>query len=295
MAVGPVSDFWPAPAKINRFLRIVGRRADGYHLLQTVFQFLDYCDYLSFEIRDDNQINRLNEIPDIAAEDDLTIRAARLLQQNSGTSRGVDITIDKNIPPGGGLGGGSSNAATALVALNHYWKTGLSSDELAGLGLQLGADVPVFVRGRSAWAEGVGERLTPVDLEEPWFLVLIPDCRVHTGKVFADPELTRDSEPITMRGSISEFYGNDCEAVVFKRYPTVAAAAQWLSHYAKPRLTGTGACVYATFADQTSAEKVLMAIPANLQGFISRGCNRSPLQKRLQRATIASLSDTLGP
>jgi 4-diphosphocytidyl-2-C-methyl-D-erythritol kinase len=275
---------WPAPAKLNRFLHIVGRRADGYHRLQTVFQFIDRCDYLSLAVRADGLIRRQGEVSGVPAEDDLTVRAACLLQQTCGVSQGVTITIDKRLPLGGGLGGGSSDAATTLVALNQYWQTGLSTEQLAALGLQLGADVPVFVHGRAAWAEGVGERLTPLaDLDEPWFVVLVPACTVATGAVFKDPELTRNSQPITIHDCVAGNVGNDCEAVVYRRYPEVAAAAQWLTGYGQARLTGTGACVFAAFADQRAAEQVIARLPTALSGFLARGLNRSPLQERLQQ------------
>lgn len=275
---------WPAPAKLNRFLHIVGRRADGYHLLQTVFQFIDRCDYLTFTIRADGLIQRRGEIAGVPAEDDLSLRAARLLQQSGGVRQGVTIAIDKRLPLGGGLGGGSSDAATTLVALDHYWRTGLTTAELATLGLELGADVPVFVHGQAAWAEGVGERLTPLEeLDEPWFVVLAPPCTVATRAVFGDPKLTRDSQPVTIRDFVAGKVRNDCEGVVYERYPAVAAAARWLGGYGQTRLTGTGACVFATFADRPAAERVLARLPPSLPGFVARGLNRSPLRERLRR------------
>ena len=279
---------WPAPAKLNRFLRIVGRRADGYHLLQTMFQFLDICDYLSFTPCRDGQIQRQNEISGVAADDDLSIRAARLLKQVSGIDAGVTIAIDKRLPIGGGLGGGSSDAATTLVALNHYWQIGLSTNELAKLGVSLGADVPVFIHGHAAWGEGIGDQLTPVIPDEPWFVVLKPSCTIATSVIFNDPKLTRDSQPIKMRDFVGDDAGNDCESVVFERYPAVAAAANWLSHYAKAHLTGTGSCVFAAFLDKQTAQRALARLPTGLDGFLARGCNRSLLQERLQRARIAS-------
>ncbi|MEH6874069.1 MAG: 4-(cytidine 5'-diphospho)-2-C-methyl-D-erythritol kinase [Candidatus Competibacter sp.] len=278
---------WPAPAKLNLMLRIVGRRADGYHLLQTVFQFLDCCDWLWFEPRTDGAITRDGEIFDVPPEADLTVRAARLLQQTTGIGRGALIRIDKRLPMGGGLGGGSSDAATTLVALNHYWRTGLTLAELADLGLRLGADVPVFVRGRAAWAEGIGERLTPVDLDEPWFVVLTPSCHVATGAVFDAPELTRDSPLITITDFLMGAGGNDCAAVVYRRYPEVAAAAAWLARHGQGRLTGTGACVFAAFPDPDSAGRVLDQLPPGWTGFVARGRNRSPLHERLTREHVA--------
>jgi 4-diphosphocytidyl-2-C-methyl-D-erythritol kinase len=274
---------WPAPAKLNRFLHIVGRRADGYHLLQTVFQFLDRGDDLYFTPRADGVITRQGEVPGVAVADDLTVRAAQLLQQTAGVRQGVTIQMVKRLPLGGGLGGGSSDAATTLVALNHYWRTGLSVAALAALGLRLGADVPVFVHGQAAWAEGVGEQLMPVTLDEPWFVVLVPACPVATGVVFNDPELTRNSRPVTMPDFTAGATGNDCEAVVYRRYPAVAAAAAWLAQYGQVRLTGTGACVFAAFAEQPTAADVLARLPASLTGFLARGLNRSPLLARWQR------------
>ena len=278
---------WPAPAKLNRFLHILGRRADGYHQLQTIFQFLDIADELRFIPRSDGLIERIKELPGVPAEQDLSIRAARLLQQASGSTQGVSLQIDKKIPLGGGLGGGSSNAATTLLALNHYWRTGLSLSELAELGLRLGADVPVFVHGKAAWAEGVGEQLTPLpELDRPWFVVLMPACSVATGEVFSDPGLTRDSPAIKIRALVTDDHRNDCETVVFRRYPLIAKAAKWLSKYAKARLSGTGACVFAAFVERAEAEQVLASKPADLAGFVSRGNNGSRLHQRLQEAKI---------
>ncbi len=287
VAVDPSA--WPAPAKLNLMLRIVGRRADGYHLLQTVFQFLDYGDWLWFTPRPDQVIERVGEVPGVSPEADLAVRAARLLQQTSGTAQGVTIRIVKNLPMGGGLGGGSSDAATALVALNHYWRTGLSLTELAALGVQLGADVPVFVHGHAAWAEGIGEQLTPVMLDEPWFVVLKPPCAVATGAVFHDPELTRNSPLSTIADFVNGAGGNDCEAVVYRRYPEVAAAAAWLAQHGAARLTGTGACVFAAFPDAECARQVLAQLPPGWAGWVARGCNRSPLQERLARAQPGSV------
>ncbi len=274
---------WPAPAKLNLMLRIVGRRPDGYHLLQTVFQFLDRSDRLWFELRADGGLVREGVVVDVAPEADLTIRAARLLQQVTGTGYGATIRIEKRLPMGGGLGGGSSDAATTLVALNHYWQTGLSLAQLAELGLQLGADVPVFVHGQAAWAEGVGERLTPLELPEPWFLVLTPACQVATGAIFNDPELTRNSPLRTIADFVGGAGGNDCEAVVYRRYPEVAAAAAWLSRQGVARLTGTGAGVFTAFPDAGSAQQVLEQLPPGWTGFVAQGRNYSPLDERLAR------------
>lgn len=272
---------WPAPAKVNRLLRIVGRRPDGYHLLQTVFQLVDYCDRLWFLPRDDGRIHRVNPLPGVDPEADLTVRAARLLQAETGARRGVDIRIDKRIPMGGGLGGGSSDAATTLVALNQIWGSQVPLEVLGRWALQLGADVPVFVHGRSAWAEGIGEQLTPLVLEEPWFAVVVPGVSVETRAVFADPELTRQSAPITITDFLSGRNGNDCEPIVRQRYPEVGAALDWLGQYAEACLTGTGSSVYATFDDEYAARAVLEDLPTRWRGFVARGLNRSPLIERL--------------
>ncbi|MGM0594058.1 MAG: 4-(cytidine 5'-diphospho)-2-C-methyl-D-erythritol kinase [Pseudomonadota bacterium] len=275
---------WPAPAKLNLFLHITGRREDGYHLLQTVFQFLDYGDTLHFSPRNDGAIHRLNALPGVAEADDLVVRAARLLQQHTGCRLGADIRLDKRLPMGGGLGGGSSDCATTLVALNHLWGLGLESDTLAELGLSLGADVPVFVRGQAAWAEGVGEILTPVSLPQPWFVVLIPPVEVNTGKIFCDPQLTRDTQALKIRDFLAGHGKNDCQAVVSQHYPAVAEALDWLGQHGKAMMTGTGACVFAAFETQQQAERVLAARPQQMEGFVARGRNRSPLLQRLAAA-----------
>lgn len=280
-ATGGAAAPWPAPAKLNLFLHVTGRRADGFHLLQTVFQFLDYGDVLHFALRGDGVVRRMNDLPGVAAESDLVVRAARLLQAATGCARGVDITVEKVLPMGGGLGGGSSDAATTLVALNALWRLGLDEERLAALGLSLGADVPVFVRGRAAWAEGVGERLEPVDLPEPWYLVLVPPVGVATAAVFGAPELTRDCPPITIRDFLAGRGGNVCEPVVRGRFPAVAEALDWLGRFAPARMTGTGCCVFAAFADEDQARAVAAQLPAGWRGFVARGCNRSPLLERL--------------
>jgi len=277
---------WPAPAKLNLFLHITGRREDGYHLLQTVFQFLDHGDTLTFQPTEDGQIQLLTPLPGVPQAQDLTVRAATLLKRTTHCPYGVTIQIDKRLPMGGGLGGGSSDAATTLVALNQLWGTGLSVEQLADLGLQLGADVPVFVRGQAAWAEGVGEELTPVELPEPWFLVLIPPVQVATGEIFNDPELTRDCHGITIRDFLGGQGGNVCQPLVAKRYPAVAAALDWLGHYARAIMTGTGACVFAAFEAESEARKVFEKRPEGWQGFVARGLNRSPLLQRLAEAQV---------
>ncbi len=274
---------WPAPAKLNLFLHITGRRADGYHELQSLFQFLDYGDELRFTVRADGVIRALHSLPGVASEHDLTLRAARLLRECAGSPLGADIELTKRLPIGGGLGGGSSDAATTLVALNQLWKLGLSVDELGELGLRLGADVPVFVHGRAAWAEGVGERLTPVDLPEPWYLVIAPPCRVSTGEIFAAPDLTRDAKPITIRDFLAGKGGNDCEAPVSRRYPEVAEALRWLGRHAPARMTGTGGGVFAAFPDEPSARRIAQQFtgqrPDGGQALVAQGLNLSPLYR----------------
>ena len=275
---------WPAPAKVNLFLHVVGRRADGYHLLQTMFQFLSMGDDLEFAVRGDGEIRRLNELPGVPAETDLVVRAARLLQLATGTPHGADIRTHKRLPLGGGLGGGSSNAATVLVALNELWDTHLSLAALATLGLQLGADVPVFVHGQAAWAEGVGERLTPVDLPEPWFLVIHPACQVPTGAVFGDPELTRNTPVSTIHGLSPAAAHNDCEPVTRRLFPAVAQALDWLTKFAPARMSGTGACIFAEFESEAAATIVGHQVPSQWTWFVAAGCNRSPLCERLALA-----------
>ena len=275
---------WPAPAKLNLFLHITGRRPDGYHELQTVFQFLDYGDDISFSTRADGEIRRTGGDYGIDADDDLVLRAARSLQEKSGTNLGADVAVSKRIPMGGGLGGGSSDAATVLVALNSLWGAGLSVDKLAAIGLQLGADVPVFVRGHAAWAEGVGEKLAPVDPPEDWFLILHPGCHVPTGRIFNDPDLTRNTPPITIRDFLKGAVHNDCEPVVFAAFPEVAAAARWLRERSGDvRMTGTGACLFARCRDRDQAAAIAAEIPAPWQGFAARAVNRSPLLCRLEQ------------
>ena len=280
-AAGALS--WPAPAKLNLFLHITGRRPDGYHTLQSVFQFLDIVDQICLRVTADGVIRRLTALPGVAPEQDLTVRAARLLQSAAGVTAGVDIQVDKRLPLGGGLGGGSSDAATVLVALNRLWGLGWSEDQLATLGLQLGADVPVFVRGHAAWAEGVGEILTPIELPEPWYLVLIPPVTVSTAEIFSAPELTRDTPPIRIPAFLAGAGDNDCAPVVRARYPVIGQYLDWLSQFGHARLTGTGACVFAAFPDQAAAQQVLAQRPADWRGFVAQGRNRSPLHHVLEQ------------
>lgn len=276
--------YWPAPAKLNLLLRVTGRRADGYHELQTVFQFLDRGDRLWFETADDGTIDLQGGLPGVPPGQDLIVRAARALLAHTGHDPGVRIRLDKRLPAGGGLGGGSSDAATTLVALNALWKLGLSVDQLAGIGLQLGADVPVFVRGRAAWAEGVGERLTPLtDLPEPWYLVLNPAVEVSTAVVFSDPGLTRNAPPLKIPAFVSGEGSNQLQQVVVRRYPEVGKALNWLNKFQPARMTGSGACVFAACVDRSQAESILRQIPAPWSGFVARGCNRSPLLQRLEQ------------
>lgn len=268
---------WPAPAKLNLMLHIVGRREDGYHLLQTVFQLLDVGDRLRFRLREDGRIVRRSEIPGVAADEDLCVRAARLLQAHAGCRRGCEIELDKMLPMGGGLGGGSSDAATTLVALNHLWGLGLDRATLAERGLQLGADVPVFVHGHSAWGEGVGERLTPLELPSRWYVVLHPGVHISTAELFAAPELKRDCPPLAAADYVPGMGENVFQPLVVARYPAVAEALDWLGRFAPARLTGTGACVFAAFEDEAAARAVLAQCPAKMTGFVARGVMNSPL------------------
>jgi 4-diphosphocytidyl-2-C-methyl-D-erythritol kinase len=272
---------WPAPAKLNLCLHIVGRRADGYHLLQTAFQFIEPLDRLRFYKRPDGVIERCSSLEGVPSETDLVVRAARLLAQQMGCTYGVGIDLEKHIPLQAGLGGGSSDAATVLVALNQIWGAGLNETELKALGLKLGADVPVFVGGVSAWAEGVGEILTPCDFPETVYVVIKPRAAVSTAEIFQASELTRNSPITTIRASLAAGGRNDCTQTVRGRYPEVAEALDWLQHYGDARLTGTGACVFAAMPDIAEAERVRTRIPARWAGFITVGCNRSPLLARL--------------
>ncbi|MEX6501723.1 4-(cytidine 5'-diphospho)-2-C-methyl-D-erythritol kinase [Pseudomonas zhanjiangensis] len=272
----------PAPAKLNLMLHILGRRADGYHELQTLFQFLDHGDELGFALRQDGQIRLHTEVAGVSHDSNLIVRAARQLQAQSACALGADIWLDKRLPMGGGIGGGSSDAATTLLGLNHLWQLDWDEDRLASLGLSLGADVPVFVRGRAAFAEGIGEKLTPLQLDEPWFLVAIPQVLVSTAEVFSDPELTRDTPPIKVRSLLEGGGHNDCQPVVQKRYPEVHNALILLNKFVPTRLTGTGACVFGSFPNKDDADKVARQLPVTLPSFVAQGRNVSMLHRKLE-------------
>jgi 4-diphosphocytidyl-2-C-methyl-D-erythritol kinase len=291
VTTGPAQHF-PAPAKLNLMLRIVGRRADGYHLLQTVFRFVDYGDTITLKVRADGQIRRTRDLPGIPEDGDLTVRAARLLQRATGTAFGAEIEVEKRIPLGAGLGGGSSDAATVLVALNHLWRTGLGRADLQALGLELGADVPVFVFGESAWGEGIGERLTPVALPPAWYVVLTPRVSVATAAVFSHPDLKRDSKTIKIQGfsaaDLQATATNDMQALVCRLYPEVARHLEWLSaqvmveggssmRHGTALMTGSGAAVFAAFEREHDAREVLARLPGTMSGFVARGLDRHPL------------------
>lgn len=273
-----------APAKLNLFLHITGRRADGYHNLQTLFQILDYGDTLSFKLLD-NAIEMESSIPGVADEDNLVLKAARLLKQQTGHEGGASIQLDKRLPMGGGLGGGSSDAATTLLGLNALWKLNLDLKELAALGLQLGADVPVFIRGNSALAEGVGEQLTPIQIPPRWYLVICPQIAVNTGKIFAHPELTRDSAAIKIPALLEEGQRNDCQKVVESLYPQIGEARKWLDQFGSARLTGTGSCLFTAFESEAEAREILAQVPAKWSAFVARGLNQSPVHLTLEKLT----------
>jgi 4-diphosphocytidyl-2-C-methyl-D-erythritol kinase len=272
---------WPAPAKLNLFLHIVGRRPDGYHDIQTVFQLVDLADRIFITPRRDREIRRLAGPAEIAPEQDLCLRAARRLQEASGFGRGAEIRLEKNIPLQGGLGGGSSDAATTLVALNEIWGLRLPPSVLAELGLGLGADIPFFVLGQTAWGEGIGERLTPLELPSKHYAIVFPGVGIPTAEIFQAPELTRKSAETTIRGFLKAGGRNDCEPVVTGRSPEVRRALSWLAKRGDARLTGTGSCVFAAFDDRGSALAALEGLPSGWRGFVARGLGRSPLQERL--------------
>ncbi|SUB82734.1 4-diphosphocytidyl-2-C-methyl-D-erythritol kinase [Pragia fontium] len=274
---------WPSPAKLNLFLYITGRRPDGYHDLQTLFQFLDYGDTLNFTVRQDDQIRLLTPLDGVPEQQNLIVRAAKRLRQFSGCKLGADITIEKILPMGGGLGGGSSNAATVLVALNHLWKCHVTVDELCQIGLELGADVPVFIYGHAAFAEGVGEKFQPAEPKEKWYLVAHPGVHIATPVIFSDADLIRNTPKRSLLTLLDTPFSNDCEPIARKRFPEVEQLISWLLEYAPSRLTGTGACVFAEFESQAAALNVLKQAPEWLHGFVAQGVNTSPLQSVLSR------------
>jgi 4-diphosphocytidyl-2-C-methyl-D-erythritol kinase len=272
---------YPAPAKLNLFLHVVGRRRDGYHLLQSVFTLVDLHDRLRLRVREDAGIHRVNDVPGVAAAEDLALRAARLLQEASGIAQGVDIEIDKRIPLGGGLGGGSSDAATVLLALNRLWRTGFDREALAEIGAGLGADVPFFIFGRPAWAEGIGDRLRDIEVPQAWYAILTPPAQVSTQAVYTASELTRNTEPLKMEDFSAQprdpRFHNDLEPVVAARYPVVAKHLEWLRRHGDARMTGSGSCVFAAFDSREGAERVIGALPESMSGFIAQGLTHHPL------------------
>jgi len=268
---------YPAPAKLNLFLHVIGQRADGYHLLQTAFRLIDVCDWLRFSPRSDSEIRIARALPGIEEGENLIVRAARLMQAAVGSRPGVDIDVEKNIPVGGGLGGGSSDGATTLAVLNRLWQVGLPDATLSSMALSLGADVPFFLFGGNAFAEGVGEQLAPLALPPAWYVVLVPPIAVSTRAIFASPELTRNSKTITISGFSAGFGKNDLEPVVCRRHGEVAAHLEWLKRFGNARLSGSGACVFAEFATEREARSVLSRMPADIRGFAVRGLDRHPL------------------
>ena len=268
---------YPAPAKLNLFLHVVGRRADGYHLLQTLFRLVDHGDALRFSPRADGDVRLATPLQGVAPESDLTVRAARLLQRETGCRLGAEIAVDKRLPMGGGLGGGSSDAATVLLALNHLWQLGLPRSRLQQIGLTLGADVPVFVGGRNAFAEGVGEALQPLDLPPAWYVVLEPPVAVPTAAIFGAAELARDTAPMIVADWAPGFGINDLQPVAVARFPVVADYLRWLDAYGEARMSGSGACVFAEFANQQAALAVLGELPSTMVGWVAAGLERHPL------------------
>ncbi|MCY9802250.1 4-(cytidine 5'-diphospho)-2-C-methyl-D-erythritol kinase [Vibrio scophthalmi] len=278
---------WPSPAKLNLFLYITGRRANGYHELQTLFQFLDHGDELTITANKSGEITLSPDIPGVALHDNLIWRAATALQQFTGCQYGADIQLQKILPMGGGIGGGSSNAATVLVALNHLWQTSCTDDQLAEIGLKLGADVPVFVRGHAAFAEGVGEEIIAVEPEEKYYLVVRPDVSIATVDIFTHPDLTRDTEKRPLSELLENNYENDCEKIVRMLYPEVDKQLSWLLQYAPSRLTGTGSCVFAEFIHENDAQQVLEQLPDTVSAFVAKGNNVSPLYQTLANYRLA--------
>lgn len=279
---------WPAPAKLNLMLRIVGRRADGYHLLQTVFQFVELCDWIRFHSDASGHVSLKNPLPDVPEADDLTVRAAMLLKAVTGCQYGVCIEVEKNLPMGGGLGGGSSDAATVLVVLNKLWDLQLPTEKLMDLGLSLGADVPIFVYGHASWAEGVGEEIQPIILPEQWVVIIKPDCHVNTKEIFCAEELTRDSKSIKISDFTAGQQQNDCLDVVCQLYPSVKNALVDLSEFSDAKLTGTGACVFAQFDSEKNAMSAYESLKEKWQVYVTKCVNESPLFSLLK--TGGSLS-----
>jgi len=274
---------YPAPAKLNLFLHVIGRRADGYHLLQSVFTLIDRCDAIRIRPRAGGAIVRVNDVPGVPSDEDLAVRAARALQRATGTSMGAEIEVEKRIPIGGGLGGGSSDAATVLLALDRLWGTRMPADELRGLGATLGADVPFFLFGESAWVEGVGERLAPIAVPPRWYVVLVPPVSVPTAAIFAAPELTRNTEPLKMEDfSARTEVRNDLQAPAVARYPAIGEHLDWLRRRAHARMTGSGGCVFAAFETREAAQRVIDELPASMHGFVARGLEHHPLREQLQ-------------
>lgn len=271
-----------SPAKINLFLHIIGRRSDGYHLLQTAYQFINFYDDMFFSSRTDSTISLQSSSQEILPEENLIFKAAKLLQAHSSCQSGINIRLTKRIPLGGGLGGGSSNAATTLLALNKLWEINLNKEELAQLGLTLGADIPIFIHGRAAFAEGIGEKFYPIDPPEDWFLVIFPNCKVSTEKIFSDSQLTRNTPEITIAEFFENGGHNDCEPVARKHFPEIANTLDWLNQYTTARMTGTGSSVFATFKSKEAALKVAEKIPASLNSIIVRGTNHSLLHMAMK-------------
>ncbi|HQU61557.1 MAG: 4-(cytidine 5'-diphospho)-2-C-methyl-D-erythritol kinase [Burkholderiales bacterium] len=276
---------FPAPAKLNLFLHVVGRRPDGYHLLQTVFRLLDFYDQIDLKVRDDGVIRLIAPLENVPVEQDLCVRAARLLQSESGTQLGVDIALHKHIPVGGGLGGGSSDAATMLMALNDLWHLNWENSRLRALGLKLGADVPIFIFGENAFAEGVGEQLTALSLPQAWYLVIVPPVHVSTVEIFSNKELTRNTIPITIPPFSIRDGHNDLEPVVCSLYPEVSRSLEWLKRLENTKITamsGSGACVFAEFATESGANAAFAKLPADMRGFVARGLDRHPMRENVK-------------
>jgi 4-diphosphocytidyl-2-C-methyl-D-erythritol kinase len=272
----------PSPAKINLFLHVIGQRPDGYHRIQTVFQFIDLADEIEFALNKHNEIN-INTLSDIPPEQNLAYLAAQLIKNKTQCNLGIDIRINKKIPLGAGLGGGSSNAATTLIALNYLWDLKLTQHELQQLGIMLGADVPIFLHGETAFAEGIGEQLQPLDIPEEWILLLFPNCKVETAKIFSDPELTRSTPEITITEFLANGGHNDCEPIARKHFPEIVRALNCLNQFTNARMTGTGSSVFATFKHKNTAIEVARKIPASINGIIVKGLNKSPLQSTINR------------